>query len=441
MADTTKYLSYAGLETLVAQIKAYYADATTSNRVAYAGKADKLATARTISLTGDATGSVSFDGSANVGITATIAEASSTAHGLMSKEDKAAFDALAKINEVDTAEVANTNGAKLTFSDGKLGLSLPSYALKSDIVAVFKFKGTVAAYENLPETATEGDVYHVTAKHAEYVYVKVDGAKAATWEELGSIMDLSAYAEISKIEDGTIVAGKAAKVANKLSIKLSDSDTKEFDGSAAVSVDLSKIALDDKVAHKLDASASGMILSGAANGDLASTGIAASKLSDGAVAENNASFVEGGVVYTAIKEKIEGLAFTDTAVAGKYVSAVSEADGVISVERADVASAIAADGVDPVSGKAVSDYVAAEIQKLDVASDAADKDGKFVFGVAEVDGKIEVTRKSLVSDISAVTEATDTTVPATAGAVKTYVDDRMSEIGVISDTEIKTLFA
>ena len=441
MADTTKYLSYAGLETLVAQIKAYYANATTSDRVAYAGKADKLATARTISLGGDASGSVSFDGSANATLTATIAEASSTVHGLMSATDKAAFDALAKINEVDTTEVADSNGAKLTFSNGKLGLSLPSYALKSDIVAVFKFKGTVADVANLPTSATEGDVYHVTAKHAEYVFVKVDGATSAAWEELGSIMDLSAYAEISKIEDGTIVAGEAQKVSNKLSIKLSDTDTKEFDGSAAISVDLSKIALDDKVAHKLTAAASGMILSGSADGDLASSGVAASKLSNGAVAANNTSFVEGGVVYTAIKDKIEGLDKADTAVAGKYVSAVSETDGVISVERADVASAIATDGVAPVSGKAVSDYVAAEIQKLDKASAAVDKDGKFVFGVAEVDGVIEVTRKSLVSDISAITEATDATVPATANAVKTYVDNRMAEIEAISDTEIKALFA
>lgn len=443
MAETKKYVSLAKLSKFWDGVKNWYTAADTSHAVAYA---KALSEGRKITLTSTdsaITGSeTTFNGSADVSLTMSIAEASSTTHGLMSKEDKVAFDALAKINEVDIAEVADTSGAKLTFSNGKLGLSLPSYALKSDITAVFKFKGTVATVDDLPAaaSATEGDVYHVTAKHAEYACVKVDGATSATWEELGSIMDLSAYAEISKIEDGTIVAGKAAKVANKLSIKLSDTDTKEFDGSATIAVDLSKIALDEKVAHKLTSAASGMILSGSADGDLASTGIVASKLSNGVVAENNTSFVEGGVVYTALKDKIEGLDKADTAVAGKYVSAVSETDGVISVTRADVASAIAADGVAPVSGKAVSDYVAAEIQKLDVASEATNKDGKFVFGVAEVDGKIEVTRKSLISDISSITEATDATVPVTAAAVKTYVDNEIGGFVEITDDEVNALF-
>lgn len=437
MADTvtTKYLSYAGLETLVTQIKKYYAEATTSERVAYAKKADVLATARKISLTGDATGEVSFDGSADASITVAIADATSTTHGLMSATDKAAFDALAKINTVDTSEVADSNGAKLTFADGKLGLTLPSYALKSDIVAVFKFKGTVADEKSLPSTATEGDVYHVTDKHAEYVYAKVDGATTATWEEIGSIMDLSAYATIAKIEDGTIVAGKAAKVANKLSIKLSDTDTKEFDGSSVVSVDLSNIATDDKVAHKLTATASGMVLSGSADGDIASTGVAATKLSGGSVASGNASFVEGGAVYTYVENKIAGLDKADSAVAGKYVSAVSETDGVITVTRAEVASSITSDGVAPVSGKAVTDHVTTEIGKLDVSDTAVE--GSFVSAVSETDGKISVTRVAASTTVTTTTATTGVTIPVTGAAVVSYLE---SEIGAIDTADITKLF-
>lgn len=444
MADsTTKYLSYAGLETLVKQIKKYYAEATTSDRVAYAKKADVLATARTISLAGDASGSVSFDGSGDVSIAVGIADATSTTHGLMSAEDKAAFDKLAKINEVDTNEVADTNGAKLTFADGKLGLSLPSYALKSDIVAVFKFKGTVADVDSLPSTATEGDVYHVTDKHAEYVYVKVDGATAATWEELGSIMDLSAYATIAKIEDGTIVAGKAKQLTNSLAIKLSDTVTKTFDGSSAVSVDLSNIALDDNVAHRIKdtgtpegtSAASGMILKGSAKGDLESTSVSASKLSNGECKAGNTSFVEGGVVYTYVEDKIAGLDKADSAVAGKYVSAVSEADGIITVTRADVASSITADGIAPVSGKAVATYITSEINKLDVAD--TEVEGSFVSAVNEVDGKIQVLRVAASTTVTTADRLAGVAIPVTGEAVVKYLEEQVVSV---SDDDIADLF-
>ena len=68
--------------------------------------------------------------------------------------------------------------------------------IKANAASVFKFKGTVAATGNLP-TATadiEGNVYHVTADHGEYVCVKVDGSNAYTWEALGGVIDLSDYA-------------------------------------------------------------------------------------------------------------------------------------------------------------------------------------------------------------------------------------------------------
>ena len=68
--------------------------------------------------------------------------------------------------------------------------------IKANAASVFKFKGTVATTGNLP-TATadiEGNVYHVTADHGEYVCVKVDGSNAYTWEPLGGVIDLTDYA-------------------------------------------------------------------------------------------------------------------------------------------------------------------------------------------------------------------------------------------------------
>lgn len=56
-------------------------------------------------------------------------------------------------------------------------------------------------------------------------------------------------------------------------------------------------------------------------------------VASGSVASGNGNLVNGGQVYTAIEEKVATLDYTDTADATKYVSKVSETDGVISVER------------------------------------------------------------------------------------------------------------
>ncbi len=71
-------------------------------------------------------------------------------------------------------------------------------AKKSDIAAVFKFKGTKPTVAALPTEASVGDVWHVTEANAEYVCVRANiigpPEEDAVWEELGSEIDLSAYA-------------------------------------------------------------------------------------------------------------------------------------------------------------------------------------------------------------------------------------------------------
>lgn len=67
--------------------------------------------------------------------------------------------------------------------------------------------------------------------------------------------------------------------------------------------------------------------------DTADLGTAAAKDYTSSVTENSTDLVEGGGVFTAINSAIGGLDKSDSAVAGKYVTEVSEADGIITVVR------------------------------------------------------------------------------------------------------------
>lgn len=66
-------------------------------------------------------------------------------------------------------------------------------AKKSDITAVFKFKGTKATVSELPTSAEVGDVWAVSEDNSEYVCT-VASTTAPTWEKLGPVIDLSGYA-------------------------------------------------------------------------------------------------------------------------------------------------------------------------------------------------------------------------------------------------------
>lgn len=60
------------------------------------------------------------------------------------------------------------------------------------IASVFHYKGTKATVSALPTSGnTTGDVWHVTADGGEYVW------NGSAWEELGTVIDLSGYAQLS----------------------------------------------------------------------------------------------------------------------------------------------------------------------------------------------------------------------------------------------------
>lgn len=100
-----------------------------------------------------------------------------------------------------------------------------------------------------------------------------------------------------------------------------------------------------------------------------------------------------------IKDYVAGeigkLDVSDSAVSGQYVSAVSEADGKISVTRTalptipTVVNTYSSTGTDAISGTGVN----AALETLDVTDTAVS--GQYVSAVSETDGKISVTRASL----------------------------------------------
>ena len=103
-------------------------------------------------------------------ITIPSSVATSTADGLMAKGD---FRKLAAFQTAD------------------------KYALKSDIVGMYRFKGTVATYAELPSDAESGDVYNVTSEKGQNYAMTDEG----TWDALGEVFTIDAMdnKEIDKI--------------------------------------------------------------------------------------------------------------------------------------------------------------------------------------------------------------------------------------------------
>ena len=121
-------------------------------------------------------------------------------------------------------------------------------------------------------------------------------------------------------------------------------------------------------------------------------------------------------VQSAINTAIEGLDVTDTAVAGQYVSAVSETDGEITVSRANVSEAVLnnyAKGTAPQSPDiAATDTINEAFAKLEhkVAAGVSSLDAE----VTSTDGRnVQVKVTEVDGIITAVNVTTDNTVNST----------------------------
>lgn len=102
------------------------------------------------------------------------------------KTKLAGIDEGAQVNVIESVEV---DGVPQEISGKKVTLDLSAYAKSADLVSALEWQGTkdtLAEVEAI-ENPKKGDVWHVKANKGEYAY---DGT---TWQELGSIVDLSDY--------------------------------------------------------------------------------------------------------------------------------------------------------------------------------------------------------------------------------------------------------
>ena len=98
----------------------------------------------------------------------------------------------AEANKIDSITI---DGTPQIISGKTVALDLSSYARKSDITAAVKWKGTKSKVSELPTSGRNiGDMWHVEEKSAEYIF------NGSGWEEVGSIVDLSAYYTSSQID-------------------------------------------------------------------------------------------------------------------------------------------------------------------------------------------------------------------------------------------------
>ena len=390
-----QYLDLTGLQSFFNSLKTYYADTSVSEKVGYAVKAGQLNTARNFSITGAhcSANAVAFNGTGDVELNLNIDKVTSTTDGLMSFEDfnkLAGIDTGAQVNKIEKVQVATTTGADstpsysdLTVTDKTVKIDLTPYALKTDITAVFKFKGVKdyvdeadatknnapEGYTVLPTVGVTGDVWHVNSTSGEYVWAN------GKWEELGSIVSFKGFAteewvkdQIKPVQesvdnlhdnliDGTLKVKKAEladsatsadsakETVGTLSVKVDDATTVTFNGSADKTVDLSGYATKTEVEKKLDkpVKASGntetTLLQIAANGAVSDSQIAVSKFSGGAVAEGNTSFVTGatvkGAIDSAISEQVSTYEFENGTETGTF-KVVKTTNGSSTTQTVDV---------------------------------------------------------------------------------------------------------
>ena len=79
-------------------------------------------------------------------------------------------------------------------------INLDNYVTKGEISSVYKAKGSVDTYENLPTNAQPGDVYNVKDTGKNFVWVEnfIDGESG--WDDLAGFVDLTPYALKANVE-------------------------------------------------------------------------------------------------------------------------------------------------------------------------------------------------------------------------------------------------
>lgn len=204
------------------------------------------------------------------------------------------------------APTADANAATKKYVDDKV---------KANVASVFKFKGTVATIDKLPTAGAsiEGNVYHVTADHGEYVCVKVDGATTYSWEPLGGTIDLSDYALSADVIQR--VADAAGEVP-----KLKADGTIESTGfTLGKSVPSTAVFTDTKVGN-LTSNAGKVVTGLTGNTTLATTNVGALVLTGFSTSTGDTGAIAATDTITEALNKLYNLASSKTSSTGTVTS-------------------------------------------------------------------------------------------------------------------------
>ena len=110
-------------------------------------------------------------------------------------------DGTLSADSVDWANVQNkptiltqqdvSNAFSTSLEAAHLATSAELSAVEAKLTGVYHFKGSVDTFDALPKDADDGDVYNVTDSGMNYGYI----AESRTWDALGTVIDLSGYAQ------------------------------------------------------------------------------------------------------------------------------------------------------------------------------------------------------------------------------------------------------
>lgn len=346
----------------------------------------------------------------------------------------------AQVNVIESVSIKG--GATQTITGKNVELNLDAYAKKDDITAVLKFMGVVTGVDKLPTASADavGHVYIVASgsdkdAYAEYVCVDSNGETAGgyAWEKLGNGASLEGYYTKKEIEalftalsltnpgaEGSFIS-TVSQTAGKVSASATAFATSVASGG--------KVAPTSGAVYTAIEGAKSALLGGETSATIKSNADAIAVL-------KGADTVDGSVAKK-IKDAIGALDYT--AGVGDYVTNVSQTDGKIAVTKGTKGE-VEASNTGLVDGGTVhsfvTSHVATAIQGLDVASVGGD--GKFLSAISEADGKISATVQILDTAIPANNPST--VVAPTTSAVKAYADSVYDAFGSVTEAEITNLF-
>lgn len=108
------------------------------------------------------------------------------------KNKLAGIESGAEVNKIEQVKV---NNVALQINDKIINIDLSGYAKKTDITAIYRYKGSCTYAELIAKTdAAVGDVWNVTDKGGtNYACITAKTANASAWDPLGMVIDLTPY--------------------------------------------------------------------------------------------------------------------------------------------------------------------------------------------------------------------------------------------------------